>query len=163
MEPDIQRPDMAAYGVPEELDGALSWGWAEEQLHASRNYWVVTVDTDGKPHATPVWGVWYEDRFWFGAAPTSLKVRNIVSNPQVAVMGEDTVNVVSIEGTARLVEGRTDVARTWAERYEPDPDKRQELAAFMVQGAFVEVTPVKAIGLIESEERFSSSATRWVW
>jgi hypothetical protein len=33
----------------------------------------------------------------------------------------------------------------------------------MMAGAFFEVTPVKAFGLIESEERFSSSATRWVW
>ncbi len=154
---------MAEYGVPDELDGALPWSWAEEQLHASKNYWVVTVDPDGRPHATPVWGVWFDDRFWFSTAPSALKVRNIEQNPNVVVTGEDTVNVVSIEGTAAQVEGRQDVADAWAARYEDDPGKRTELASFMLQGAFFEVTPVKAFGLIESPERFGSSATRWVF
>jgi nitroimidazol reductase NimA-like FMN-containing flavoprotein (pyridoxamine 5'-phosphate oxidase superfamily) len=161
--PDIQRPDMADYGVPEELDGALDWSWALEHLEKSRNFWVVTVDPGGRPHAMPVWGVWFDDRFWFSAAPTALKVRNIEANPHVVVTGEDTVNVVSIEGTARLVEGRQDAAEAWARRYESDPEKQRELAAFMIGGTVFEVTPHKAFGMIESPERFSSSATRWVW
>lgn len=161
--PKAQRPDMSGYGVPAELDGALDWSWAEEQLHSSRNYWVVTVDAAGRPHAMPVWGVWFADRFWFSAAPTAFKVRNIERNPHVVVTGEDTVNVVSIEGTATRTDGRWDVAEAWAERYESDPGKRREMAEFMMGGAFFEVTPVKAFGLIESEERFASSATRWVW
>lgn len=154
---------MADYGVPAELDGALSWGWAEEQLHRSKNYWVVTVDPDNRPHATPVWGVWFEGRFWFSAAPTALKARNIKANKHVVVMTEDTVNVVSIEGTAVLVDGRQDVAEAWAARYDDDPDKQAELASFMLQGAFFEVAPVKAFGLIESPEQFATSATRWVF
>lgn len=154
---------MSEYDVPNELEGALEWSWAEEQLDASRNYWVVTVDPRRRPHATPVWGVWFDDRFWFSAASGALKVRNIEQNPHVVVMGEDTVNVVSIEGTANSVEGRRDVAQAWAARYESDPEKQRELADFMVGGACFEVTPVKAFGMIESEERFSSSATRWVW
>ena len=161
--PDIQRPDMSDYGVPPELEGALDWAWAEEQLQASRNYWVVTVDLRSRPHAMPVWGVWFDDRFWFSAAPSALKVRNITENPHVVVMAEDTVNVVSIEGTAARVDGRRDVAEAWAARYEADTDRRRELADFMMGGAVFEVTPVRAFGLIESEERFSSSATRWVW
>lgn len=162
--PEVQRPDMADYGVPtEDLDGALDWGWAERQLHASRNYWVVTVDPTGRPHALPVWGVWMDDRFWFSAAETAFKVRNIEENPNVVVMGEDTVNVVSIEGTAARVPGRQDVAAAWAARYEDNPQKREELATFMMEGAFFEVTPAKAFGLIETEEQFSMSATRWVF
>jgi hypothetical protein len=104
-----------------------------------------------------------DDRFWFSAAATAFKVSNIEKNPNVVVTGEDTVNVVSIEGTAERVASRQDVADAWAARYEDDPGKRTELASFMMAGAFFEVTPVKALGLIESEERFSSSATRWVW
>ncbi len=162
--PSIQRPKMSDYGVPaDDLDGALDWAWAEERLHASRNYWVVTVDPNGRPHSLPVWGIWMKDRFWFSAAPSAFKVRNIEQNPNVVVTGEDTINVVSIEGTAARVEGRRDVADSWAARYESDPEKQEALASFMLQGAFFEVTPVKAFGLIETEERFSSSATRWVW
>lgn len=155
---------MADYGVPtEDLTGALDWTWAEDRLAESRNFWVVTVDDDHRPHATPVWGVWMHDRFWFSAAPGALKVRNIETNPSVVIMTDDTVNVVSIEGTAARVEGRRDVADAWATRYEKDPAKQKELASFMMQGAFFEVTPRKAFGLIETEEQFSSSATRWVW
>jgi len=161
--PEIQRPAMADYDVPDDLDGALEWSWAVEQLHESKNYWVVTVDAEARPHATPVWGVWFEDRFWFSAAPSALKTRNIAGNPRVVIMGEDTVNVVSIEGRATRVEGRRDVSAAWAARYEDDPDKAKELASFMMEGAFFEVTPVKAFGLIESPEQFGSSATRWVF
>ncbi len=154
---------MADYGVPDELHGTLDWTWAEERLAEARNYWVVTVDPRGRPHAMPVWGVWHDDRFWFSAAPTALKVRNIAENPHVVVMSEDTVNVVSIEGMAGRVHGRRDVAEAWAARYEPDPVRQAEMADFMMGGAVFEVTPVKAFGMIESEELFSSSATRWVW
>ena len=162
--PRIERPDMSSYGVPDDLKGALDWTWAEEQLAASRNFWVVTVDARGRPHAMPVWGVWFDDRFWFSATADAFKARNIATNPNVVVTGEDTVNVVSIEGVAARVNGRRDVAERWAARYETDPERREELATgFLTGGAVFEVTPVRAFGLIESEERFSSSATRWVW
>jgi len=124
----------------------------------------VTVDPDNRPHSMPVWGVWFEDRFWFSATTDALKVRNIAHNPNVVITGEDTVNVVSIEGTAARVDGRRDVAERWAARYETDPDRREELATFFLTGgAVLEVTPIRAFGLIESAERFASSATRWVW
>lgn len=50
-----------------------------------------------------------------------------------------------------------------AARYEADTEEQAKLAEFMLSGAVFEVTPHKAFGLIESAERFSSSATRWVW
>ena len=154
---------MSSYGVPDTLDGALDWSWAEERLAESRNFWVVTVDPQGRPHATPVWGVWLDDRFWFSTAPGSLKARNIAGNPHVVVTGEDTVNVVSIEGEASGVDAPRAVAEAWAARYEDDPAKRTELAEFMMGGEAFAVEPTKAFGMIESEERFASSATRWVW
>jgi nitroimidazol reductase NimA-like FMN-containing flavoprotein (pyridoxamine 5'-phosphate oxidase superfamily) len=154
---------MPDYGVPGDLEGTLDWSWAEDRLNESRNFWLATVDPQCRPHVLPVWGVWYEHRFWFSAASSAFKVRNIEQNQHVVVTTDDTVNVVSIEGTARRVDGRRDVAEAWANRYEDDPKKRDELAGFMMSGACFEVTPVKAFGLIETAELFSSSATRWVW
>lgn len=116
---------MESYGVPGDLEGALDWSWAEERLHASRNFWLVTVDPKGRPHSMPVWGVWFEDRFWFSAAPDAFKVRNIAANPHVVVTGEDTVDVVSIEGTAARVEGRRDVAERWRLDMRPIPKSRR--------------------------------------
>ena len=54
--PRIARPDMSAYGVPEELDGALPWSWAEERLAETRNFWLITVKASGRPHSMLIWG-----------------------------------------------------------------------------------------------------------
>lgn len=100
--PRSERPNMADYGVPIDLEGALPWGWAAERLAPCRNFWVTTVDPRHRPHSMPVWGVWSEDdqRFFFSCAPSSLKARNLAENPNVVVAIDDTVEVVSVEGVA---------------------------------------------------------------
>lgn len=156
---------MSSYGVPDDPDGLLPWAWAEERLVANRNYWVVTVDALHRPHAMPVWGVWMIDteRFWFSAAPDAFKVRNIESNPHVVVATADTVEVVSVEGTAELRTDDEGAAAAWGEKYGTSSEEQAELAAFFPQGAMICVTPVKAFGLIETPEDFGPRATRWVW
>jgi general stress protein 26 len=160
---------MASYGVPRELEGALPWEWAEERLLANHNYWVVTVDPQGRPHSTPVWGVWMadEDRFWFSCAEGSLKARNLASNPNVVVTTADTVEMVSVEGTAALApldsSRAQSVAEAYAAKYESDPDKQAALAEFVLGTALHVVEPAKAFGIIEHEEQFAATATRWAW
>ena len=39
---------MGDYGVPDEVDGALAWSWAQERLVRNKNYWVVTVSAGGR-------------------------------------------------------------------------------------------------------------------
>lgn len=163
---------MGSYGVPTELDGVLPWAWAEERLVRNKNYWVVTADAGGRPHAMPVWGIWRPDpdRFVFSCAPTARKARNIAANPQVCVTVDDTVECVSVEGRARLLEaaggtagGLDEEAAAYAEKYEPDVAKRADLAAFFLSHLVIEVAPRRAFGIIEREEEFASRATRWVW
>jgi len=156
---------MASYGVPRDPEGTLPWSWAEQRLVDSRNYWVVTVDGDGTPHAMPVWGLWRrgEDQFWFSSAADSLKARNIASNPNVVVAADDTIEVVSVEGVATPAEDRRDVAEEYAAKYEADTEAQQELADFFLQGSVFRVTPVRAFGVIERPDEFSERATRWVW
>lgn len=156
---------MRGYGVPQDPAGTLPWSWAEERLVKSRNYWVVTVDPRGAPHAMPVWGIWRrgEDRFWFSSAADSLKARNIETNPGVVVAADDTLEVVSVEGTAARVDGDGAVAEDYAAKYETDPDRRAELAEFFLKGAVFRVTPFRAFGVIERADEFSERATRWVW
>jgi len=59
-EPTRSRPYMPGYGIhpPDEGSGLLPWSWAEQRLHSSHTFWVVTLWPDGRPHAMPVWGVW---------------------------------------------------------------------------------------------------------
>ncbi len=58
---------------------------------AARDYWVATVHPDGRPHLTPVWGLWVDGAFYFGSGPQTRKARNLAENPSVAVhtVGED--------------------------------------------------------------------------
>ncbi len=171
--PNVERPDMSGYGVPDELDGVLPWSWAEERLLANKNFWVVTVNADGRPHAMPVWGVWLTDpdAFWFSCDPSARKLRNIAANPQVVVTGSDTVECISVEGVARRVDLDDDadasavatMIETFVSKYWPDESDHAAMERFLRNNAVVEVTPDRAFGIVEREEEFSQRATRWVW
>lgn len=65
------------YGIPEEL---LPWSFARERLEQAQNCWLCTVGASGKPHATPLWGVWLDDRFYFEGSPLTRWGRNIAAN-----------------------------------------------------------------------------------
>ncbi len=98
---------MPGYGIlgPSEGSGLLPWAWAEQRLAASRNYWVVTLWPDGRPHAMPVWGVWdFEHRWlWFSSSLQSRKARNIAADGRCTVATEDADDPVVVEGRAEIV------------------------------------------------------------
>ena len=159
---------MADYGVPNELEGALPWGWAVERLARCRNFWVTTVDARHRPHSMPVWGVWSEsdERFFFCCAPSSLKARNLAENPNVVVAVDDTVEVVSLEGVAGRLAVGSDADRyiaPYVAKYEPDPVKAAAMTKFVAENSMFSVTPHRAFAVIEREEDFGPKATRWVW
>lgn len=161
---------MADYGVPEDLEGTLPWSWAEERLVANRNFWLVTATPDGRPHSLPVWGIWMPEteRFWFSAAPSSRKARNIAANPACAVTVDDTVECVSMEGRGRIVdvdsEPDADLAiAAYVAKYWGDPDQHPDELSFVRGGTVVEVVPERAFGIIEREADFARRATRWRW
>jgi nitroimidazol reductase NimA-like FMN-containing flavoprotein (pyridoxamine 5'-phosphate oxidase superfamily) len=96
---------MPGYGIlpAEEGSGLLPWSWAEERLRSSRNYWVVSVWPDGRPHSMPVWGVWHEGTFWFSSSLGSRKARNLTANGRCVITTEDADSPVVVEGTAELI------------------------------------------------------------
>jgi nitroimidazol reductase NimA-like FMN-containing flavoprotein (pyridoxamine 5'-phosphate oxidase superfamily) len=160
-----ERPHMPDYGVADDAGWEpLPWAWAAARLGPARNYWVVTVSGDGRPHALPVWGVWddAEHRFCFSCGPRSRKAGNLSANPAVAFAPEDTVECVSVEGRGLEVADEQRRER-WIERY---LDKYRPLApdltpAFLRQNLVFEVTPERAFAIIEREGEFSGRATRW--
>lgn len=168
-EPTAQRPAMSAYGVPDDPDGILPWTWAAERLTRSRNYWLTHVDPSGRPHSMPLWGVWDDETntFWFGTDASSFRVRNMSANPAVVVAADDTVEVVSVEGTATKVDNRPATAQRaaelWGAKYAGEAGSAEDLTSFFLQGTVFRVDPVKAFGIIERAEEFGPSATRWVW
>ena len=90
--PDIPK----SYGLKLTKKGLLPWSWANERLAQAKNFWVVTVRPDGRPHAVPVWGAFVEQCFYFDGGGT--KARNLKHNPHVAVHLENGDQVVSLEG-----------------------------------------------------------------
>jgi nitroimidazol reductase NimA-like FMN-containing flavoprotein (pyridoxamine 5'-phosphate oxidase superfamily) len=158
---------MPGYGVPDSPDGLLPWAWAEERLVRTRNYWVVTVSADGRPHSLPTWGVWSpEDSvFWFSSSSSSRKARNLAANPQMVVTTDDSVEVVSVEGTGTPISDldRDRMAQAFAAKYEAEPDARPAMAEFVKSNAVYELAPARAFGIIETPEDFSNRATKWVW
>jgi hypothetical protein len=81
----------------------LTREWVERRLALSPNYWVVTVRGDGRPHATPVWGVWFDGAVWFGTSESSAKGRNLARSPECVVHPDSGDDVVILEGRAERV------------------------------------------------------------
>jgi hypothetical protein len=97
------RPRMPAeYGVPKGNKGLLPWSHVDERMSQAKYYWICTVSPAGLPHATPVDGLWLDGRLYFGGSPETRRSRNLMTNPAVSVHLENALDVVILEGEARL-------------------------------------------------------------
>ena len=160
----ISRPIMPKdYGVPLGEDTLLQWTTVEAQLMKERIYWVCTVRPDGRPHAVPLWGAWYNERFYFDGSPETRHVRNLIANPAVSVHLESGEEVVIIEGQGKAVgKPARDVAEGLYQiykskymgypGYEPTPEMWDE-------GGLYEIVPQRVLAW----SNFPSDATRWVF
>jgi hypothetical protein len=43
-----------------------AWSHVNGRMAQAQVYWITTVDPSGRPHATPVDGLWLDDRLYFG-------------------------------------------------------------------------------------------------
>jgi len=81
---------------------------ADERLRSEPVIWLTTVRADGQPQTSPVWFLWDGETIRILSMPAAGKVRNIRSNPRVALnldgnkLGGD---IVTLEGAAELAEG----------------------------------------------------------
>ena len=156
---------MSGYGVDTPSWTPLPWSWAAERLATTKNFWLITVAGDGRPHAMPVWGVWDDDelRFCFSCAPSARKARNLAADPRAVVTTSDTVECVSVEGAASPVSA--DATDRWIDRYltKYRPEAPDLGAAFLLRNLLFEFIPERAFGIIEREHEFAERATRWVF
>jgi hypothetical protein len=76
-------------------------------LEAAELYWLTTVRADGRPHVTPLIGIWHEGAMHFTTGLDEQKAHNLEANQAVALTtGTNRWNVgldVVIEGTATRV------------------------------------------------------------
>jgi nitroimidazol reductase NimA-like FMN-containing flavoprotein (pyridoxamine 5'-phosphate oxidase superfamily) len=90
---------LPGYGVPTSEEGMLAWGHVTDLFAGARLYWVGTTRPDGRPHAAPVWGAWVDETLYLETGRRTLKARNLLANPAVAVHLERGDDVVLVEGT----------------------------------------------------------------
>ena len=160
-EPAADRPHMPGYGTlpANEGGGLLPWAWASEKLRASHDYWVATVDADGAPAVSAVWGAWYDGQLWFSCSRRSRKARNLERDPRVTIANDTPAEQVVLEGRAQRSTDLAAIEQFLAAsnaKYEQsygvdflDPD---------VNGTYA-VTPMRVIALKDAE--FEGSPTRW--
>jgi hypothetical protein len=159
----MDRPHMPeGYLRDDLLEGFVPWSHVQERMTEALNYWISTTRPDGRPHATPVWGVWLDDTFYFDGSPETTRCRNIARNPAVAVHLESADDVVIIEGEAHEVKApslalRERLAAAYgskyaAQDYKPEPDTWEN-------GGLYVLTARKVLAWTS----FAKDPTRWTF
>jgi hypothetical protein len=136
--------------------GEGDWAAVAARLVEARNYWIVTVRADGRPHAAPVWGVWLDGAVWFSTDPDSVKGRNLADRPDVVVHLESGDEVVIVEGVA----GPAPASRFETYRSEYRRKYDFDHPALGAPGAAVFAVMPRRI-LTWSEREFPASGVAW--
>jgi pyridoxamine 5'-phosphate oxidase-like protein len=160
-EPEASRPRFhESYGIwaADQGAGLLDWGWAAERLQMAHNYWLATASADGLPHASPIWGLWLDEVFYFSTARASRKGRNLAANPRAVVHLESGDEVVIVEGEVSEVQGRNSLDRlalAYGEKY------TLEIAFDGTTSVVYALAPARAFAWRERD--YPESATRFTF
>jgi nitroimidazol reductase NimA-like FMN-containing flavoprotein (pyridoxamine 5'-phosphate oxidase superfamily) len=101
------------------------WPQARDEFAGAELYWLSTVRPDGRPHVTPLLGIWLEGALYFCTGPDERKARNLAANRHcVLTTGRNTLDGLDlvIEGTAEAVRERGELGRvadTYESKYGP--------------------------------------------
>lgn len=154
--PRTERPQISDYGISKSRTGLLPWKWAAKTIAESREFWMVTVRPDGRPHAMIVWGVWFDGAFWFGTGRKTQKARNLEKNPNCVVGTQNAAEAVILEGVAELI---TDAAI--GKKLEPTSLRKYGISGSGGSEPLYRVRPRRVFGFIEKS--FPKTATRWTF
>jgi nitroimidazol reductase NimA-like FMN-containing flavoprotein (pyridoxamine 5'-phosphate oxidase superfamily) len=145
---------MQGYGVPESMEGALPWAWAEKRISESHNYWLTSVRADGAPHTMPIWGIWLDGAYYFSTSATSRKGRNLQHNPKCVICNENAAEAVIMEGVAQQLTDDEIPKRAFSDyktKYSWELDPKQG-PVWVVRPTVVFAMP---------EKQFPKGVTRW--
>lgn len=88
-----------------------------DRLTRARNLWLASVRPDGRPHLVPIWFVVLAGRWYICTSAGSVKARNLLANPRVALALEDGDQPLVVEGRARRVIPAAAVARAFQDKF----------------------------------------------
>ena len=121
-----------------------------EFLRLARVCHVATYDGAGRPHCVPVCPVFEEKLIYFASDKTARKLKNLQSNPAVALSFDDYseswsgLRGVMIQGKGKIIEKGTLFRKTRGLLYAKFPQYEQESPIGERDSAIVEVTPEHA-------------------
>lgn len=156
--PKASRPHMPGYGILDASSGRglLPWSWAVERLSKTRNFWLGTTAPGGRPHTMAVWGLWFDEAFYFSTSTSSTKARNLSADSRCVVSTESADEAVILEGVAEEVTDAS-LLKPFVAAYKTKYDWDIDLS----QGGIYAVQPLVVFGFIENAADFPGSATRW--
>jgi nitroimidazol reductase NimA-like FMN-containing flavoprotein (pyridoxamine 5'-phosphate oxidase superfamily) len=155
--PVASRPHIPGYGIPKDKKGLLPWTHVTGRMAEAKHYWISTVGPDGRPHATPVDGLWLGDRLYFGGSPSTRRNRNLAANAAVCVHLESAVEVLILHGDAHALRADRALAVRLAEAsrekygYALNPEEYEK-----AEGVYV-FRP----RMVLAWTQFPKDATRW--
>jgi len=161
-EPIASRPYWPDYAAmpKSNIDGLKPWSWALERLEKSHNYWIATARPDGRSHLMVVWGVWWENAFWFSTGPNTRKAKNMAAHRFCAIGTERADEAVILEGVPEEITDRS-VWKRLAAVYNAKYGGDVEPLLMSSDGNVYRVEPRTVFGQDEHAENFAGSATRW--
>ncbi len=136
------------------------WSWALERLEQSHNYWIATSRPDRRPHLMLIWGIWWQDAFWFSTGPRTRKAKNIAAFPHVVIGTEKADEAVILEGTAEEVTDRSiwkQLAKIYNLKYGGDVEPLLMASV----GCVFRVQPQVVFAQDEHAPNFADAVTRW--
>jgi hypothetical protein len=154
--PRTERPQIPDYGISKTKAGILPWKWAVKKLSQSREYWMMTVRADGRPHAMIIWGLWFDGAFWFGTGGKTQKARNLAKNPNCIVGTQNAAEAVILEGVAERI---NDVGVL--KKLAPISLRKYGMSGSDGSEPVYRVRPTRVFGFIE--KTFPKTATRWTF
>ena len=137
-----------------------TWSWALERLEKSHNYWIATTRPGGRPHLMLVWGIWWQDPFWFSTGPRTRKAKNIAADPHVVIGTEKADEAVILEGLAEEIKDHSfwkQLTLIYNAKYGGDVGPLLESSG----GSVYRVKPQLAFAQDEHAKNFNDAVTRW--
>jgi general stress protein 26 len=108
-------------------EGATPTPWVHTlgTLENAELFWITTVRRDGRPHVTPLVGVWSDDALYFSAGADEQKAVNLRDNDHVILTtgcnGWDEGLDVVVEGVASRATSHDELARAaevWTHKWD---------------------------------------------
>jgi hypothetical protein len=109
-----------------------------------------------------VWGIWWQDAFWFSTGPRTRKAKNLAGNPHCVIGTEKADEAVILEGTVQEVTDRTvwkHLIDVYNRKYGGDVGPLLESSG----GSIYRVVPQRAFAQDEHAENFAEALTRWTF